>query len=912
MTDTQTSWLLGRSQAILDQLPYRSDLTIADMGALGLVELFDKATYLYKGSLLTPDVDGHTMAMFFQSWARVATALQAADTVVAPERNPDARLDVSVPSRDYNDHRVQPGWKLPKREQTPGYRYREPHIARVSLWDVGDGSILVSRDFTSLSNYRDRLAGTAKTTKLPRAAHISGAVKLPAESSEIAHAEAEWTWTGALKHWFAVRARSKRPAHTARIADRAVRAETVLPASQTRELGEATVATAMPTAESLDRLTSYAEERATLDEATGAYASAVREMSSWLADRRPIDVPSADDIARVRTWIEEMPPRPATCEFAKKIDNDDVAKAIDAAVTAAGEAAALELRFITLAHLANACATPAEMDAYRQGVSKLLNSLSWGAQPISPIAIDDTKTILSFKLSDIGWVDEHWNALARAEPKAFATDLSGKSKTLNANSRPIRGDWLANTATQPPFYNELLGLPPTLEETARLLGVNRQMDGATGHGMRAGVRSSLVTRGPRVIERHQADTRRFWLAFDFVDGQGEHDIFDRPLGGVRGAPDKAQFRSDGQRLIFTLSNGFFGYALFEPDGHRIDQLPQRLEPEAARSSGSTVAGASCLSCHGVGLKPFTDAVKGYVASDKFTGSREVRDQALALYDSANDWAHVLDEDGYRFRRALIQAGIDPDLSLHGLELTAALANRYERSVDFATLAAELGLNSEAFEQRLSLTRLPDPSLAQRLRQGVLSRADANRLLTAINPKSVNSQPELALPTVSAPTIALALWTNQTIYKVGDLMTVYARPSVACYLTLISINASGKATVLFPSEFDQENLVPADSTFALPNDQAHYQFRLKDPGTESIVGRCQTAAKLPAGVEPDYERQRFTILGNYENFIKTSYGLDAEAARKKSDDRIKTARSPASKDAKPEAIARAAVSLTIKP
>lgn len=640
-----------------------------------------------------------------------------------------------------------------------------------------------------------------------------------------------------------------------------------------------------------------------------------------LLDRhRPLDLgpdakwPGADDIARVRTWIGELGPAPAgPCEGSPPVTEDDIATSINQATLAAGEAASREMRFISLSHLANACATAVELDAYRQAVSKILNSLSWGAQPIAPTTIDAAKSILAFKLSDIGWVDEHWAALSRAEPKAIATDLTGKITSPGANPRPIRGDWLAFAAVRPPFYGELLGLPPTLDEAARLLGINRRGDLADGRGMRAGLRSSAVSRGPRIIERHAADTRRFWLAYDFSDGSGEHDIFERPLGGVRGGPDKAQFRADGQRLIFSLPNGFLGFALFEPDGHRIDQLPQRLELEPARAPAPTIGAQSCLSCHTAGLKPFTDVMRGHVLSDKFTGTREVKDQALALYDTQSDWARVLDEDSYRFRRALIQAGIDPDMSVHGVEPVAALAHRYTRNVDFATAAAEAGFSPAVLNAKLDGLVIPDRSLVHRLRQGLLSRADANRLLAALDGTPV-AAPEPPLPPgAAAPALSLAIWTDRTAYKPGDLMTVYAQPSTPCYLTLISVNGTGKATVLFPSEFDPDNLVRPDAAFALPGEKAHYQFRLRDPGTETIIGRCQTVAKLPAGVEPDYERQRFTVLGSYENFLRTSYGLDSDAARQRTAAARAAKPAPAAVAAngKTEATARAAVSVTIK-
>ena len=613
--------------------------------------------------------------------------------------------------------------------------------------------------------------------------------------------------------------------------------------------------------------------------------------------------PDADDIQRVRIWIEELAPASSACDTRPKLTPQAIARAIDAAVLAAGEAAAQDLRFVSLAPFANACATAHEMDAYRQGVSKLLNSLSWGAQPVAPVAIDDAGAILSLKLSDIGWVDEHWNALARAEPKAFALDLSGLLTAATANTRPIRGDWLALTAAQFPFYGELLGLPPTLDETARLLGITRDAATAASKPMRAGVRTSMVTRGPRVIERSQADARRFWLAYDFADGTGERDVFERPLGAIRGAPDRSQFRADGVRLIFGLPNGFLGFGLFEPDGHRIDQLPARLEGDAAHATGPTVAGLSCLSCHTAGLKPFSDQMRAHVGSDKFTGPRDVKDQVLSLYETANEWSRVLDEDSYRFRRSLIQAGVDPDLSLHGLEPLAALASAYRQGVDLAGLAAEAGLSVEALNAKLAAITWTDRSLVPRLRQGVLARSEANTVLATLNAKAAAQADQAGSP--PAPNaLKLALWTDQVVYTPGELMTVYAQPSAPCHLTLISLNGAGKATVLFPSEFDPDNLVRPETTLSVPDEKAHYQFRLKEAGRETIIGQCQTVAKFPAGIEPDYERQRFTVLGNYENFLKASYGQPAIVAVPR------TGANPKS-DPKPEQIARGAVSIVVK-
>ena len=627
--------------------------------------------------------------------------------------------------------------------------------------------------------------------------------------------------------------------------------------------------------------------------------------------------PDADTIQRVRTWIEETPPRATTCQ---RITDADVGAAIDGAAQSAGEAEARELRFVSLAHLANACASPAEMEAYRQGIAKLLNSLSWGSRPIVPVAVDTAKSILAFKLSDIGWIDEHWSALARAEPRAIARDLTGLVSAPGANARPIRGDWMAWTASQPPFYAELLAIPATIDETARLLGIKRDGELATARASRAALRLSAITHGPRVIEAHHAEGRGLWLAYDFQDGAGERDVFERPLGGLKGVPDQAQFRADGQRMMFTLPNGFLAFAIQSVDGHRIDALPPRLDLEGSRVIGQATAGLSCMGCHTAGPKPFTDSMRAQLASEKFTGSHEVKELALQVYQTGNEWLPVFDEDGFRYRRALIQAGVDPDLTIGGLEPLTALARRYGLSVDLATAAAEAGMTPVEFEGRIASTSLDDPTLVPRLRQETLSRADVNKILAAIRPPNAGDQQAglAGAPAVDAA-FRLALWTDRVIYKAGDLVTIFAQPSQACHLTLISVNGTGKATVLFPNEFDPDNLVTPDLPVTVPSASAQYQFRFKDKGAETLIATCQTVAPNPAGIEPDYERQRFTSLGSFENFLRMSYGLDTDAARaaqRAATEKSHAAGKPAAAGGKPEPVkpeqtARTAVRVTIE-
>lgn len=645
-----------------------------------------------------------------------------------------------------------------------------------------------------------------------------------------------------------------------------------------------------------------------------------------LLDRhRPLDLareapwPNTSEIRRVRAFIAERANPVRNCAARDlPLTTDSIAAAIDRTVGQAADAGA-DLRFITLTHLYNACATPAELDGYRQALARALNSLSWGIVPVTLRRADATGTVLAVKLADIGWTADHWDTVAAAEPPGVALDLRTRLRAPAADPRPIRGDWLAGAVFEAPLYDELLGLPQTLEASARLLGISREADAGTPRAPRAGLRQSVVTRGPRVIERYQAENRRMWLAYDFSESGGERDIFERPLGFVTAAEERHRFRPDGMRALFMLPNGYLAYAVFDADGRKRADVPSAIETPVARWAGHGTP-AACVACHSTGPRPFADAIRDHVASEKFSGPREVKDAALAIYPSASDWNMRLEDDAFRFRRAVIQSGVDPDLTVHGLDPVTALARRYRLSVDMAGLAAEALITPAALEAKLSAlasagepASFGDPSIVPRLRQGTLSRREANAVLATLRGVSAAAGPGPSVTDTPAPLpepMRLSIWTDRQTYRSGDGLTIHAATTTACYLTLIGIDAAGKATILFPSEFEPDNAVTPGRIVSVPAAGAQYQFRLRQKGSETIVGLCQAGAKHLPTAEPDYERQRFTVLGNYENFERSAFEVAAEPGRSS-----RAARGAGSKPGfgtgKPDTVTRAAVRIEIK-
>ncbi len=209
-------------------------------------------------------------------------------------------------------------------------------------------------------------------------------------------------------------------------------------------------------------------------------------------------------------------------------------------------------------------------------------------------------------------------------------------------------------------------------------------------------------------------------------------------------------------------------------------------------------------------------------------------------------------------------GSTPALLVGGLEPVSALAREYTRDVGLFRLAAEAGMAVPEIRKRLAL--LPPELIysGRRILAASAPRAEADRILIRLAPDvgATNAAVVVAPAPEPRDDLELLLWSKSEIYDAGQLATFHARSNQNCYLTLISLDRGGQATVLFPNEFEQNNLLVANKDMMLPADGAAYQFRLREKGTETLVGICQTVNKAPEGIQHDFERQRFTMLGDW--------------------------------------------------
>jgi len=129
--------------------------------------------------------------------------------------------------------------------------------------------------------------------------------------------------------------------------------------------------------------------------------------------------------------------------------------------------------------------------------------------------------------------------------------------------------------------------------------------------------------------------------------------------------------------------------------------------------------------------------------------------------------------------------------------------------------------------------------------------------------AVSGEPAVPIPAVEPPVLTLS--TDRSTYKAGDLLTVAAMSNKACDLTLISIDGDGFASVLFPNEFEPNNSHVAGAPISIPRSNAAYQLRVKRVGTEALLGICSPTGTRPRGIVADYERYRFTLLGDWVEF-----------------------------------------------
>ena len=355
-------------------------------------------------------------------------------------------------------------------------------------------------------------------------------------------------------------------------------------------------------------------------------------------------------------------------------------------------------RYFTLTHLYNAGEAAEVLEAYRNGLSKLVNSLSWGSIVINPQPIDVEETIFYIDLRNYEWdINDGWTKIEDAYPyhisfdaptqTALKAQLSRLQTEMRNNIPSIHIDWFLAQASLPSLYHDLLSLPATDRELETRLGVDVDSNLRNAPGVRvwrAGFNNSGVSTNNRMVERHRSIHGAYWKSYDFAGSVGTQNIFNHPL----------DFTHDGGEVIFNLPNGLQGYYLANAFGSRLDAAPINIVSNPAASDPTVRNGLSCFGCHTEGMKTFEDQVRSVIEST--ANPAYDKEQVLRLYVEQSKMDALLGEDMERYKGALEETGG----AFNDIEPISRFHEAFQGDVDAAYAAAVVGLETEALLEEI--------------------------------------------------------------------------------------------------------------------------------------------------------------------------------------------------------------------
>jgi formylglycine-generating enzyme required for sulfatase activity len=335
--------------------------------------------------------------------------------------------------------------------------------------------------------------------------------------------------------------------------------------------------------------------------------------------------------------------------------------------------------------------------SYRVGLSKLVNSLSWGRDMKVPVPIDPAKTIFRIDLRDHGWKTTIWDRVAAdyTYGVTYQTRIAKACSEMSQTPLPhVRADWFVFAASRPPLYHEVLDLPKTDRSPEKILRVDVAGDMRDEDVARAAFNGSGVSRTNRLIERHRSPYGSYWKSYDFAGNVERKNLFQYPLGPGTG---EHHFQHDGGEIIFSLPNGLQGYFLVAGAGRRLDKAPVNVVSDPSQRDRSVVNGVSCMKCHNRGMIPKADQVREHVLKNPKCFSAEEAAAVKALYLPRKEFLKLVQLDPDRFRKAVEATGAH----LSKTEPVFALAGSFEKEIDLRMAAAEVGVSAEAFGKGLA-------------------------------------------------------------------------------------------------------------------------------------------------------------------------------------------------------------------
>ena len=532
-------------------------------------------------------------------------------------------------------------------------------------------------------------------------------------------------------------------------------------------------------------------------------------------------------------------------------------------------------RYLSLASLYNSCVEEETLARYKAAAVKLLNSLTWEPRPVTPKAVGPNGLLLRFRLSDLGWGDKQWGQVLISYPYAVQVDQK-RYKSIWNLSRSImpyvRADWLAFTASRPPLYYRLLQLPGRLDELKGKLGVAKDRKGIS----RAGFKLYGLKSASRMIERHRRNDGVFWQTFEFSGLEERQDIFKYPLG----PGGEGRFSSIGGTAHYSLPNGFKGWFIHDSSGRRINGLPLR---NPAEKDWRKTNGFYCASCNFSPLVMTPDRVRVSVENDPDMPA-DVKDRVRKTHPKPDYMTFLFERDQAIYQQAMKDAEIQPQKEGQP-ELIQSLADHYQGGgVTLQMAAGEVGVPLEEFERKLIEEGPKAFNTARTMAQRGMSRvvfeskfpvlsriADAGQPIRGkIVGRLIGRRSTVAKPKTGAKfrtgAFQLSMVSNKSRYKAGDVLKLGVQTNRECALTLIFANRDGSGTVIFPNKFRSHPIVTVGRDMEFPGGPAPFEFRLNDPGEETVIALCD-GSRRRSGLRHNFEKEPFTKIDDIRKLLE---------------------------------------------
>jgi hypothetical protein len=388
------------------------------------------------------------------------------------------------------------------------------------------------------------------------------------------------------------------------------------------------------------------------------------------------------------------------------------------------------IRYVGLSQRRLADVSEAELGIERAALILALNSLSLATTLTPPTAIDAAATLYRIDLRDYAWDREvavvepvilpplsapqppdagpphadAWTAISANNPYAVQLVGSDADELTRLTQSPVpfaEAESLLHTALNGYVYYALTGVPTAFEAALESWSVTFEdqlaaLKVGNESGVHAIAQEQLLLERPDMLEARLP----LWLTL------ASDSIYEEPL-------DPSTF---GETLAaFSLPNGLLGYATYAAD--RSALVASEVTPELRNPS-------ACFGCHVQGPIPAPDRIREYVENNlEYFGANELA-AIRAAYRPQTELDALFASEQAAYRARLSQLGIPDDLGADVISTTLA---RFERPLDLASAAAELGVTPEQLSASHALLLPELAGLADGL---VVPRSDFSRVYEA--------------------------------------------------------------------------------------------------------------------------------------------------------------------------------------